>query len=281
MILIRTESGKSVDFPSSWDELKPRQIRHIWKLQDRCLRTGASPMEFSLRILFFLLGFRPSHRSVRSGKFCENAYLLCEQCLGFLFGNDGATLGFDSLQNPLPRIGFRIGPGDMLRDLSFGEFRHAAMALHAYSERHDAADLDECLAILWRSPGLKANRAGRRVPALGSLGFRLDLAATRRMAPWKKNLALAWFCHTMQYLQNGRIIINGELVDCSLLFSTGRESKGPECNWNDLLVQLAKDGILGDIERVDEEPLMSVFGIMWSNYKEAKRYEATYKAKKS
>ena len=281
MILIRTESGKAVDFPSSWDELKPRQIRRIWKIQDRCLRSGTSPMEFSVLILLYLLKIQPSFTAHPGDKFKENIYMLCDQCLGFMFSGNGATLHFTSTANPLPRIGFRRGPGDMFQKLTFGEFRHAAAALQTYIRSRNADDLDECLALLWRTPSLKANRAGRRATPPGGLMFRMDLAMTKRMASWRKTLALAWFCNTMQRLQSGKLIIDGETIDLSLLFSSQGGKHGLECGWNDLLVQLAKDGILGNIERVDEEPLMSILSIMWSNYKEAKRYEETLKANKS
>ena len=281
MILIRTESGKAVDFPSSWDELKPRQIRRIWKIQDRCLRKGESPLAFSLRVLFYLLGMRPPLAAQSNRKFCENAYMLCDQCLGFMFSDDGTTLHFTSTANPIPRIGLRRGPGDMLQKLTFGEFRHAAAALRSYARSRNAADLDECLALLWRTPSLKINRAGRSATPPGGLMFRMDLAMTKRMASWRKTLTLAWFCNIMQRLQSGKLIIDGETIDLSLLFSSRGRKHGLECSWNDLLVQLAKDGILGNIERVDEEPLMSILSIMWSNYKEAKRYEETLKANKS
>ena len=279
MILISTESGKTVDFPSSWDELKRRRGRHLWSLQARCLCSGASPMEFSVRVLLYLLGLRRLPN--RDGKPSENIYLLCEQCLGFLFSADGATLSFRSTVNPMPRIGLRRGPGDMLRNLTFGEFRHASAAMRAYAESHDAADLDECIAILYRTPWKKANRAGRRAAALGGVMFKLDLALARATASWRKSLAFAWFCSTLQYLQRGKLIINGELVDLALLFSPSGGSRGPDCSLNDLLVQFARDGVLGNVDRVDEEPLLSIFSIMWSNFKEAKRYETTLKAKKS
>lgn len=280
MILIRTDGGKTVDFPSSWDELKPKQVRCIWRMQDRCLRSGASPLEFSSRVLLYLLGIRPSRNIARNGRFCENIYLLCEQCLGFMFSSDGATLRYSSTVNPMPNIGLRRGPGELLQKLTFREFRNAVVAMQTYAGSRDISDLDECIAVLYRSPCLKTNRAGRRASVVGGPMFRLDLALTRRMAPWRKSLILAWFCSTLQYLQSARLIIDGELVDMSLLFSSPGGSRGPELGWSDLLVQLARDGLLGNIDRVDEEPVLSIFSIMWSNYKEAKRYEEARKTKR-
>ena len=281
MILIRTAGGKSADFPSSWDELTPRQVRHVWRLQNRCLRSGGSPLELSVSILLYLLGIRRLPRA-RGGLLRENLYMLCDRCLGFMFPEDGAALQYTSTVNPMPCIGFRRGPADLLQNLTFGEFRHAAAALQAYARSHDAADLDECVALLWRTPiRLKANRAGRRCASPGGLAFRLDLKLAKRTSAWRKSLAFAWFCSAMQYLQTGRLVIDGETVDLSLLFSSSGSSHGPECGWNDLLVQIARDGILGNIDMVDKEPLMSILSIMWCNYKESKRYEETLKAHKS
>lgn len=281
MILIRTSGGKSADFPSSWDELTPRQVRHVWRLQNRCLRSGGSPLELSVSILLYLLGIRRLPRA-RGGLLRENLYMLCDRCLGFMFPGDGAALQYTSTVNPMPRMGFRKGPADLLQDLTFGEFRHAAAALQTYARSRDVVDLDECVALLWRTPTrLKANRAGRRCAPPGGLAFKLDLALARRTAAWRKSLAIAWFCSAMQYLQTGRLVIDGETVDLSLLFSSSGSSHGPECGWNDLLVQIARDGILGNIDMVDKEPLMSILSIMWCNYKESKRYEETLKAHKS
>ncbi len=71
-------------------------------------------------------------------------------------------------------------------------------------------------------------------------------------------------------------------MDLSLLFAPdGGTGRGPSMTWNDLLIQLAKDHTIGNIDRVDEEPLFSVLSILWSNHKEAKRYEATAKAQKT
>ena len=144
MILIRTSGGKSADFPSSWDELTPRQVRHVWRLQNRCLRSGGSPLELSVSILLYLLGIRRLPRA-RGGLLRENLYMLCDRCLGFMFPGDGAALQYTSTVNPMPCIGFRRGPADLLQNLTFGEFRHAAAALQAYARSHDAADLDECV----------------------------------------------------------------------------------------------------------------------------------------
>lgn len=271
------ESGRVSEIPSSWSEMSPAQIRYAFRIYERC----ASPLEFNVRMLCKFLGLRLRRPK---GNTAENVYLLCEQCLGFLFAEDGgvARLAPDVLGNPLPRVGRRYGPGELLQDLTFGEFRAAAMAVQAFGRSNEVGDLDDCLAILYRHRSRRVNRAGRHAGPMSGRSFERDRRAAARMRPWQKSLALAWFCRCLQFLQTERLMLNGEEVDFAQLFtSDGSGSKGPAVTWNDLLIQLAKDQTIGNIDRVDEEPLFSVLQILWSNHKEAKRYEATVKAQKT
>lgn len=275
------DTGKSVSIPSSWSEMTTRDVKYVYRLYDRCCREGLSPLEFNIRALYHFLGIRKMVRGHRDERIAENVYLLTEQCMGFLLDDSTGVprLSFDSVTNPLPRLGLRRGPGDLCQNLTFGEFRHAAMAVKSLSDAHSPEHLDECIAILYRHGLGRANKAGRRCPPLGSAGFRLDLALARRLPSWKKHLILAWFCRTLTYLQSEVVVIDGEEVDTGALFSSGGKSSGPTCTWNDLLVQIAKDGCIGNTDAVDAEPLLSIIQIMWSNYKDYKRYEATSKAR--
>lgn len=271
------ENGRVTEIPSSWAEMSPEQIRYAFRLFGQC----SSPLEFNVRMLYRFLGLR---MRPPKGNAAENVYLLCEQCLGFLFAEDeGAPrLSVDIVVNPLPKVSRLHGPADLLQDLTFGEFRAAAMAVQAFGRSQDPSDLDDCLAILYRRRSSRPNRAGRRAGPMSGRGFRRDRRIAARMRPWQKNLVLSWFCCCLQYLQREKLVLNGEEVDLSKLFaSDGAGSKGPAVTWNDLLVQLAKDQTIGTIDRVDEEPLFSVLQILWSNHKEAKRYEATAKANKT
>lgn len=275
------DAGKSVSIPSSWDEMTARDVRFIYRLYGQCCRESLSPLEFNIRALYHFLDIRKKISGRQDDTIAENVYLLTEQCLGFLIDDSSGIprLSFNSIRNPIPNLGPRRGPGDLCQNLTFGEFRHAVTAVKSFSDTRRVEYLDECIAILYRHGCGRANKAGRRCPPLGSAGFRLDLALSRRMPSWKKHLILAWFCRTMTYLQSEVVIIDGEEVDTGALFSSGTKSPGPACSWNDLLVQIAKDGCIGNTDAVDAEPLFSIIQIMWSNYKEYKRYEATSKTR--
>lgn len=286
------ETGKVVHVPGSWREMTPEQVRGVFRIFERCLRRGESPLDFNVRVLWMLLGVRRTVKgwfadifngssSVRD----ENVYRMCETFLGFLFSEESAALTFDSVANPMPVVRSGLvrlyGPGELLQDLTFGEFRHASAAINRFFRSHEPEDLDECIAFLYRRRCRKANRAGRMVPDVDQRNARGHIHRASRLKGWQKNLVMMWFAACLKYLQSGVLEINGEEVDLSKLFAGDEKSSGISFGWNDLLVEVAKENTLGNIDRVDEEPLFSVLSIMWHNYKERKRNEQIIKASKA
>lgn len=285
------ETGKVVQVPGSWREMTPEQVRGVFRIFEWCLRRGKSPLDFNVRVLWMLLGVRRTVKgwftdifngssSVRD----ENVYRMCEKFLGFLFSEESAALTFDSVANPMPVVRSGLvrlyGPGELLQDLTFGEFRHASAAINRFFRSHEPEDLDECIAFLYRRRCRKANRAGRMVPDVDQRNARGHIHRASRLKGWQKNLVMMWFAACLKYLQSGVLEINGEEVDLSKLFAGDEKSSGISFGWNDLLVEVAKENTLGNIDRVDEEPLFSVLSIMWHNYKERKRNEQIIKASK-
>lgn len=276
------ETGKVVQVPGSWSEMTPEQVRGVFRIFDRCLRRGESPLDFNVRVLWMLLGVRRTVKgwftdifngssSVRD----ENVYRMCETFLGFLFSEESAALTFDSVANPMPVVRSGLvrlyGPGELLQDLTFGEFRHASAAINRFFRSHEPEDLDECIAFLYRRRCRKANRAGRMVPDVDQRNARGHIHRASRLKGWQKNLVMMWFAACLKYLQSGVLEINGEEVDLSKLFAGDEKSSGISFGWNDLLVEVAKENTLGNIDRVDEEPLFSVLSIMWHNYKKGEK----------
>lgn len=286
------ETGKVVQVPGSWSEMTPKQVREVFRIFEWCLRRGESPLDFNVRVLWMLLRVRRTVKgwftdifngssSVRD----ENVYRMCERVLGFLFSEESAALTFDSVANPMPVVRSGLvwlhGPGELLQDLTFGEFRHASAAINRFFRSHEPEDLDECIAFLYRRRCRKANRAGRMVPDVDQRNARGHIHRASRLKGWQKNLVMMWFAACLKYLQSGVLEINGEEVDLSKLFAGDEKSSGISFGWNDLLVEVAKENTLGNIDRVDEEPLFSVLSIMWHNYKERKRNEQIIKASKA
>ena len=285
-------SKLTADIPSSWEEMTAEQVRHVFRLYDDSIQKEESPLTFSIRVLYYFMGIKPSRKYIKmtykqpleAEKICENTYTLCEACLGFLFdkeGDDGnARLSYDSIKNPLPAVRsskfspLLTGPADLLIDLTFGEYRHASAALNTFFRTHDVADLDECITILYRPRCKKANKAGRTVIPISHSTFSKDVARVASIPTWQKNLIMMWFAACIKYLQSGQLEIDGETVDFSQLYSGSLDRQEEfSYNMNDLLVQLSRDGVIGNMDAVDEEPLMKIFGIMWTNFKESKNHE--------
>lgn len=288
------ETGRAVSIPSGWDEMPARLTRKVFRLFDRCVTLGESPLDFSIRALRLLMGVKPSTGDLaylrategRHTALAENTFTLCDKCLGFLFEDgDKARLGFDSVRNPLPsvRVGLHRlkGPADLLSDLSFGEFRQASAAMEAFFRSSGVDDLDECLACLYRRPAMRENKAGRKVRPLANSSFARDKALAGRMRPWQKSLVMSWFAACLRHLQEGVVTVDGEDIDMRKLFAPDGDAGGDiRFGWTDLLVEIAKQGPLGTMEEADGQPLYSVISIMWHNYKDNKRHERLAKANK-
>lgn len=275
----------SGDIPSSWEEMTSAQVQFVFREYDKCLSGEMSPLMLSLKIMYNFLGIRglPTEKAAKSSEICQNLYMLCERTLGFLFVADAGgalpRLSFNSVMNPLPavrggnaRMTLLTGPASLLQNLTFGEFRRASAALNAFFRTSDIADLDECIAHLYRRRAARPNRAGRHVRPFRQEDFTEEVRAISPIPGWQKNIIMMWFSSCVGYLQTGKVTLNGEDVDLGKLFSSG-DGKGPAFTWNDILVQVAREGTIGNIDRVDEEPLFSILAIMWTNYKESKKYE--------
>lgn len=278
------ETGHYAELPSSWDEMTSEQVQYVFRTFDYCVRHDRSPLEFNVRVLYHFLGIKPKAknmvRNANTGKMAENIYMLCDNMFAFMFKDSDkiANLSFDSLKNPLPivRMGGRryYGPADLLADMTFGDFRRASTALNTFFASQEESDLDECIAYLYRRRAKTPDRAGRMICGIDGNILEKSVRIVSRFRSWQKNLIMLWFSACISYLQTGVVMIDGEAVNMSNLFE-GDEEKASDVvyNWNDMLVEIAKEQTIGTIDRVDEEPLFSIFWLMWHNYKERKRYE--------
>lgn len=280
------QKGFVAKIPASWAVLSAKDLRFVVKTYYGCLQQGLSPLDFNVRVLYYFLGIKHNARSVRWERTHaqsdvddrnSNIYELCDKCLSWMFAGDRASLSYDSIISPLPKVRVGVftslvGPSDLCLDLTFGEYRAASNALHQFLSSGDDDDLHTLLLCLYRRPARKMNLAGRKVrPLDASVGAR-ERKAVAKMRPWQKQLILLFFSACVNYLQSSTIIVDGEELDMSLLYDGSGESKTP-FGLNDLLSQLAKEGSMGTMDEVDAQPLPSVLREMWHNYKENKRYE--------
>lgn len=276
---------RSINMPENWDEMTADQVRYVFQEYEKLVIGELTKRQFEILVVYKFLGLLhgPSRRAAFNRDIVNNVSALC-QCLSFLYNNPAdeiPQLSFRSIQNPLRSVmaGKRAlcGPATLCQDLTFGEFRNASMCLNQYFRTEDPASLDECIAHLYRPRCSKANKAGRKVRPVRVDTFDADIRAISLMQAWQKNLIMLWFASCINYLQTGTISIGGEEVELRKLFQESEEPTAQPATWNDLLIQIAKEGTIGNTDAVDDAPLMVILLHMWSNYKENKRNERNIK----
>lgn len=280
----------TLTLPESWDEMTAEQVRYIFEQYEKAVEGELSLRQFEILVVYNLIGLKrgPSVRASRDVDIVRNVSALCEYVkFIYLDGADKTSipqLSFRSIQNPLPRviIGRSVleGPATLCQDLTFGEFRNAAMALNQYFKSEDPAFLDECIVHLYRPRAAKPNKAGRMVKPAHAATMEKEIRTVAKMEPWQKNLIMLWFSSCIHYLQTGSLVLGGEDVELKKLFIDNEEPDSQPATWNDLLVQIARDGAIGNADEVDDAPLMTIILHMWSNYKENKRNERNLKKAK-
>lgn len=275
----------TLDIPEEWDEMTSEQVRYTFEQYERLVTGEISKKQFEILVLYRIIGILhgPTMRSSINPEIIQNVNTLCNR-LQFLYSypeQDTPRLSFRSIQNPLPFLKVRgrtfLGPATLCQDLTFGEFRNAAMSLNTYFNTEDPAALHECIAHLYRPRAMKANKAGRKVKPANAGTFGDDIRAMSSIEPWQKNLIMLWFASCINYLQTGTLVLSGEEVDLQKLFTESDEPEVHRATWNDLLIQIAKEGSIGTTDIVDDSPLMVILLHMWSNYKENKRNERNLK----
>ncbi len=279
------ENGNKSYIPSSWDELSNKDIQTIFMLYDKVLKSELSFVDLNIELLFYFLKSKPNITSIlrQDNTVSENINYLIKNCLSFLFKVSKdipiPVLTYNLVRAPFPE-GIKvkgktlISCSDGLLNLTYSEFRHLGTSLNNFFKTSNLDDLDEAIACIFRVASNKANKAGRYIKAFDNSDFSNDVKLVSHIPSWKKNLLMYWMANCLSFLQTGIIEIDGEKIELNLLFTsdTVEEAKHP-FTWNDLLLSIAKEGVLGNKNEVDNEPLTAILQIMWSNYKSMKKDE--------
>ena len=165
-------------------------------------------------------------------------------------------------------------------------YRHLLWRLPSRSQRHGLIlPLPRCrrpsrVHRLPLPPGLAAHHPlGPTRSPRQPRPIERDKRTIARLPQWQKSLILLWFSSCVRFIQSATDLrIDGDTVDMTRLFSSDTATSGGRSlssTWNDLLIEIAREQSIGPMTVVDEEPLYSVFLIMWHNYKQSKRYENT------
>jgi hypothetical protein len=200
--------------------------------------------------------------------------LLAEQLCGFMFkkNEEGQTeICYETIYNHFPVLQSRKtrlhGPQDLLADLSFGEFRAALEEMKEFFRTKEPSDLNRMMACLYRPKRMDFDLISKRDDFDGSIREPLNRARIEMNAVYfnevsqvLKTAVLLWFTFMINYIQKEELILGGEVVSFSGLFS-GEETEDRRpagSGWVTILHQVAKEGPFGDVEKTDKMGLYDV-----------------------
>lgn len=177
----------------------------------------------------------------------------------------------DTTRQLLPYVGNLIGPKSHAEDLTFGEFHAAIAAVNRYNESQDDNDLMALAAILYRRERWDYKRAPFHAEDMGSL---MEQATE---IPWYLRFGIyVWFSYLCYYIRTGYFNIKGSTVCFAPLFRQAEENderpeEVDELGLNGILLSVAQSGVFGDVEKVNQTPVLEVFMKLLSDYREAER----------
>lgn len=289
------ERGIRIEVPASYDEMTPEQVQYLFRLYDGISRAGLGVDDFHARALNYLLGLKASWRTVYlryMARWCPGIYrakynrivaslvMLQERLLPFLLHEEDGkvSLDYQSVIQHLPvlEIGRHrlYGPGDLLADVTFGEFRAAAEEVGEYFKTQDERTLSRAIACLWRPERADFAEAALSDTYDGRRAQHYNAALTDRIAdtvdaaePWQRMLALLWMVNCLRYIQNEDVQIYSHTVNFSPLFGRKAGSGNPTgIGWTGVLFSLAENRVFGTVQEVQEAGLFDVLLLMYNEH---------------
>lgn len=282
-ILELPERNIRLEIPSHWDEMDSKQRQYCLKQAIMCTSGVISLDEAKVRCFYHLAGIKRNVRAVAVERVMSKemydeknskVVLLAEQLCGFMFkkNEDGQTeICYETIYNHFPVLqSGKIklhGPQDLLADLSFGEFRAALEEMKEFFRTKETSDLNRMMACLYRPERMDYNLINKRDDFDGSIRepfnrARIEMNAVyfNKVSQVLKTTILLWFTFMINYIQKEELILGGEVVSFSGLFS-GEETEGRRpvgSGWVTILHQVAKEGPFGDVEKTDKMGLYDV-----------------------
>lgn len=263
---------KEIDFPDCWEEVKPLEWLHLLKIREKLMRQpGMSLLDIKREWCAYVL---------KNRGYCFRSYVedmrLVDGLAHTLYwmwqtgedtADNGATvvtaqLVYDCTVNLLPKWRYLQGPASHGADLTFGEFRQAAVMVNKYNAEHNPMDLRALCAILYRKPFEDKGCVLREPFRPQYMGRYMGLV--REMPEWVQWGIYAWFAYFCEYLFTGVFIIDGLELCFAPVF--GRRDNDEDAapsgvqslGMNSVLYSVAESGIFGNVDATDDTLLLRV-----------------------
>lgn len=166
--------------------------------------------------------------------------------------------------------------GDALSGLTFGEYIAGISAFESITDFSDLESYVPLVAVLCAPEKhftFMKSEFPKREP-FSQETHQKRISKLKDVPRWVLLYArFAWESH-LKYISDGPITINGKEIDLRILFGGESGGKSSGLGMNSVLFKLAETGVFGDYEKTMNQPLYTVFAMLYQqqwDIKEAKK----------
>jgi len=277
--LLIPEKKIKVNYPSSWDEIKSKNVCRIGEIMHDCY-TGKIDYDMARKLAAdeFLNRVNSDHKPALdegSMDFWSTESLLANS-VNFLFDHEETKDGdeivsinpkFCTQLVPWVKVGLRwyVGPKDLLSDLTIFEFKEASWRIGKYSETRDNQYLNEIFAVLYRGISLTSRKKVRPDSGFTQVKYDQALRVAIQVPIGLKFMIYLFFIGCMNWLREETVEIDGNEIRFGCLFPKSRDkTEGEAGQENDtgmagILFQMAESGVFGNMEQTSKVSMWDVF----------------------
>lgn len=295
--------NKTIEFPSSIDELKPSDYLYFLKLVE-LNKHGKITFDQVLTNLVFRVIFRKKgifkrFTQFKSEDYDSDSFYLTPQAqartnfmfnlqqikelFSFLFTLDENSDIYTSnnyeikgsIRNFIPKIKNMYGPMDALQNISILEYIHAIDHLYQYSKSKDESDLNRMIAVLWR-PKQKFIRI-RKFFNIWNGDIRVeynDLLVEDRSKYFEKIpsfIKLACYMFMIEcdnFIKKSEMLIGNAVINLEVLFQEIDESEETDSDnlgFLGIMMKVAESGVFGNMKETSKVNLYDFLTKLYQN----------------
>lgn len=291
------QTGKKIEYPSSWEECTPGQTAFIFRAALKLLAGQIGLLDFRISVLYHLTGIVRKAKHNR-----KDAYLTEEQRLvkynniaraaetvDFVFSqsdNGDKVFDYPCVYNlfPVVRVQGRkyYGPGEALLNVTFAEYRVAYNYYRQFITNRDDNALNSLCAVLYRPARTGEVNEDIRIN-FNPYTVHNRTIRFRKLPAEIKFYILSWFAACDRYFKTSDLDVEGSIINLSPLFRAAPEYNVDQETANlgltGILMAVAESGVFGRMDEVDRTNLYTVLLKLYAWHQESESLKKKYNAK--
>lgn len=276
---------KDILIPQCWEEMTPKQFKHLLKLLFELINNKQIGVKDLLRSYSHYLCGTPIY--IRPKR--NEAYMVLLNDISnrmewiFKLEDDVLILNYNTTLNLIPRLGSLVGPLSHGSDLRFGEYRIACEFYNKYTIDKDIRYLNALVGILYRKPnknvGSELFDGDYREP-FNKYHIEKYANSVKNIPEHIKWGIYQWFSFFCKYLMTENFIIEGNTVCFASVFDYQADNdskKDDSIGMISVLFSLAESGTFGTIKDTDNAFLFEVLLKLLSDKQQADKLKRMQK----